>query len=554
MNITEQIAPLPQEPGAKTLAANEDAPRSQAGFAEAYGQSQREHATDEAPQQDAPSAPPRADAPRADAARMSQADPATTPSVQAGPAAAAVVEGGDVVNAEADSPQAEPATDAPAPRASAAETGADLSVAADTAPELTVAPAIEPPRAPIDRRPAGSTRAQTDLDAASAEPETPRAAIADAPTSDAAPSDTPAPDATTAVDPRAPARQTTQGQAEPAIGPAAPPAEAAAPPAASVAPAAKPAPEAATDGPIAPAAAPRPAPNETRAARDVARVEAAPTAQGAAPAASADAANAPGQPGSTTANAQAQTVAAPTGEPLSDAPAVEPSLRDAAEAERGRTASAGVEAARVETAKRAGDVAAAAAPPIASADGPARADATAAASALAIGEAEPAPQRAERLSAAGPAIPAAPANAAQAPVVAAQLALAVLKRGEPGAVELRLDPPELGKVRLELRFDSADQVSITVHAERPETLDLLRRGADALDRDLRDAGLSLADLDFASSGGFGADDASSDAVETPVPWRDGSGRGFDGARVAVQAGAPSGPLTGPANDRLDLRI
>jgi len=60
-------------------------------------------------------------------------------------------------------------------------------------------------------------------------------------------------------------------------------------------------------------------------------------------------------------------------------------------------------------------------------------------------------------------------------------------------VELTLSPEELGRVRLTLSTTDAGLV-LAVSAERPETLDLMRRNIDQLARDFREIGFS--DLSF----------------------------------------------------------
>lgn len=71
----------------------------------------------------------------------------------------------------------------------------------------------------------------------------------------------------------------------------------------------------------------------------------------------------------------------------------------------------------------------------------------------------------------------------------------------PFPVEVVLDPPELGRLRL--RLGGAEQPQhVVLTVDRPETLDLMRRHGDQFLRDLRDAGwsgLSLA-LDSGTSG------------------------------------------------------
>ncbi len=71
----------------------------------------------------------------------------------------------------------------------------------------------------------------------------------------------------------------------------------------------------------------------------------------------------------------------------------------------------------------------------------------------------------------------------------------LLSKAEKQTVELRLDPPELGRVTIHLR--TKDQ-HITAHvvAERSDTADLMRRNADIFTATLARAGFSQADLSF----------------------------------------------------------
>lgn len=61
--------------------------------------------------------------------------------------------------------------------------------------------------------------------------------------------------------------------------------------------------------------------------------------------------------------------------------------------------------------------------------------------------------------------------------------------------EVRLRPEELGHLRIEMRQDG-DRLVMTFSAERPETLDLLRRHSAELAQDLRNAGHGALDLNF----------------------------------------------------------
>ncbi len=96
------------------------------------------------------------------------------------------------------------------------------------------------------------------------------------------------------------------------------------------------------------------------------------------------------------------------------------------------------------------------------------------------------------------------ANAAPAPQAAAvvgQVVVALGKAHEP-KIEIRLDPPELGRVHIHLT-PTEGGVQAVVAADRPETHDLLRRHADLLARELAEAGYSGVDLQFAAGGDTG---------------------------------------------------
>jgi hypothetical protein len=81
---------------------------------------------------------------------------------------------------------------------------------------------------------------------------------------------------------------------------------------------------------------------------------------------------------------------------------------------------------------------------------------------------------------------------------AAQIAEAVRTPFD-GSVEVRLSPEELGRVRVTM---VPGEAGLVVHlvAERPETLDLLRRHADLLAHDLRDAGYEGLEFSFGREG------------------------------------------------------
>jgi flagellar hook-length control protein FliK len=59
--------------------------------------------------------------------------------------------------------------------------------------------------------------------------------------------------------------------------------------------------------------------------------------------------------------------------------------------------------------------------------------------------------------------------------------------------EIRLDPPELGRIDVRLDVDRDGNVSSRLVVERADTLDLLRRDASQLERALQQAGLKTGD-------------------------------------------------------------
>ncbi len=92
--------------------------------------------------------------------------------------------------------------------------------------------------------------------------------------------------------------------------------------------------------------------------------------------------------------------------------------------------------------------------------------------------------------AAAAARPTPPPSAPQQPPQV-QVALHIAKAVKNGAdrISIRLNPAELGRVDVKLDVNQAGQVAATVTVERPETLELLKADARALERALADAGL-----------------------------------------------------------------
>ncbi len=73
------------------------------------------------------------------------------------------------------------------------------------------------------------------------------------------------------------------------------------------------------------------------------------------------------------------------------------------------------------------------------------------------------------------------------PVLIASRALAGGKQ-----FDIRLAPPELGRIEVRLKVDRDGQISSHLTADRPDTLALLRRDEAGLERALQDAGFKTA--------------------------------------------------------------
>jgi flagellar hook-length control protein FliK len=93
------------------------------------------------------------------------------------------------------------------------------------------------------------------------------------------------------------------------------------------------------------------------------------------------------------------------------------------------------------------------------------------------------------------------AATASTPVPIAGLAIEIAARAQAGGTrfEIRLDPPELGRIDVRLDVDRSGQVTTRLVVEKAETLDFLRRDAPELERALQQAGLKTGDngLQFA---------------------------------------------------------
>jgi flagellar hook-length control protein FliK len=108
---------------------------------------------------------------------------------------------------------------------------------------------------------------------------------------------------------------------------------------------------------------------------------------------------------------------------------------------------------------------------------------------------------------------------AAAPVAIETLAVDIATRAQAGNTrfEIRLDPPELGRIDVRLDIDRGGNVTSRLVVERAETLDALRRDAHQLERALQDAGLKTSDnaLQFSLRDQAFADRNGNDGSDNP---------------------------------------
>ncbi len=87
------------------------------------------------------------------------------------------------------------------------------------------------------------------------------------------------------------------------------------------------------------------------------------------------------------------------------------------------------------------------------------------------------------------------ASGADGPVPVAGLAVAIAARAQGGSnrFDIRLDPPELGRIDVRLGVDSSGLVTTHVTVDRTDTLQLLQSQQPQLERALEQAGLKTAE-------------------------------------------------------------
>jgi flagellar hook-length control protein FliK len=129
--------------------------------------------------------------------------------------------------------------------------------------------------------------------------------------------------------------------------------------------------------------------------------------------------------------------------------------------------------------------------------------------------------------------------------------VAIFARSQSGAkqFDIRLDPPELGRVEVRLSIDAGGKAQAHLTADHSDTLTLLRQDAPALTRALREAGLDVSQdgLNFSLRGQQQQESGGQQS------------RGFSrpqGARLSASLGAAAPAADQPARrlGLLDIRV
>lgn len=134
------------------------------------------------------------------------------------------------------------------------------------------------------------------------------------------------------------------------------------------------------------------------------------------------------------------------------------------------------------------------------------------------------------------------------------LAVEISAKSQSGAkqFDIRLDPPELGRVEVRLSIDATGKASAHLSADQPQTLSLLQKDAPILTRALREAGLDVSQDGLNFSLRQQAHDQNGNDGNN---GRFGSARNFTlAATASIDPAAASFAYRAPADGRVDIRV
>jgi flagellar hook-length control protein FliK len=139
------------------------------------------------------------------------------------------------------------------------------------------------------------------------------------------------------------------------------------------------------------------------------------------------------------------------------------------------------------------------------------------------------------------------------PQVINQVAAAILQSDGDQKVTIRLDPPELGKVDIDMKFTDRG-ITVAVSAERSESVELMRRNANELLRELRESGLSLSLSDMSFGQQKQGQNNSSQSESEKVFFSHSEQSSYTTQKSQMQPTAMAANVNVSMSDRLDLRL
>ena len=148
------------------------------------------------------------------------------------------------------------------------------------------------------------------------------------------------------------------------------------------------------------------------------------------------------------------------------------------------------------------------------------------------------------------------ANSAPNPAYVVRQIAEAAKANDRGLIELTMDPPELGKVRMSLA-ESGGVMSVSIAAENQATTELMRRHMDLLRKDFMEMGYQDVSFSFEQGGS----DTSNQQAQMGNGFGQGGGSQNEAARSddgqldpALSAAAQQSSQLSAANGGIDIRL
>jgi flagellar hook-length control protein FliK len=130
------------------------------------------------------------------------------------------------------------------------------------------------------------------------------------------------------------------------------------------------------------------------------------------------------------------------------------------------------------------------------------------------------------------------------------LAVSIAAKAKDGQNEfnIRMEPAELGRVDVRISVDAAGKAQAHLTADKPQTLQMLQRDSQTLERSLKDSGLNLSNngLNFSLKG--------EQQSSTPTFIARNRALSINSVQTTDIVSSTSGTSTAPGDSRLDIRV